>query len=198
MSKYFISAHDVATPADIFFYLDKTGKYVVRPRYADLACPACKKIDELEALSRGLDDQIVITTKRNIFPSFEDIKIVDGRTRDILESIDGVEISFFAFPKSPHYYVAMPKTLIQPIPGDEAYRFFKPCKACSRFEQIVFGAGIPTISEGIMFGAIRMESRLAMAPLWFADASIVDQFKAVKPPLAKLVVETKEIAVPPS
>jgi len=186
---FVITGHDVPQPPAVFFHEDEGGKLAPRPQYADLACRVCGKFDELEALSRGVDDKIVIRTKRNIFPSMEDMTIVDRRARAVLESIDGIQLSFFQFPQSPGYHVAVPKLLIQPRSGDQGFRFHPQCKACSRHQQILFGNGLPAIPEGASFGGFGMESRLAMKPILFASEAIAKKLQAITPPLAKLVAQ---------
>ena len=46
----------------VYRHIDSDGNLVLRSRYRDLACTLCGKIDEMEALKRGLEIDAQIKT----------------------------------------------------------------------------------------------------------------------------------------
>jgi len=159
-----------------------------RPQYRDLVCGECGKLDELLALERGIDGRISFSINRDIFVSFENLYIVTDRVRSILSEIQGVDELFFSFPSVPGYYVFIPRCIVQPQPGESAYRLLRKCSRCGRYREIIWGTGVPVVPASASIGAIFLEGSLGVLPIVFATDQTVTMLSQVRPKLRKLVV----------
>src|SRR5438105_14354278 len=49
------------------FYVPGSGKIELRPQYEHLRCPACKKVNEGQALALGVSNDVRIQSRRELF-----------------------------------------------------------------------------------------------------------------------------------
>jgi hypothetical protein len=173
----------------VFRHLNSEGKLVLRTDYQDLACAFCGKINELEAIARGLPRDISLSTNLDVVESFDHMLIISSRVKSILEEICDSDVVFHCFPSTGAYYLLMPRVFIHASEGDSAFTVVGTCKKCARYTEVVWGPSVPTVeSKQIM--AYQLESRLGLMPSWVVSRSVVTVLKAQKPKLRGLLYDS--------
>ncbi len=162
---------------------DSTGTVVIRPEYKDLVCPKCGKVPERKALERGISQEVVFSTTRDIFGSWETLDIVSIRTKNVLESIPNVDISYYPIPNKPDYFVALPNILLLPQKGHPRFYVHPECPVCGRFREAVWRRGAVELEVQVEVGAFALESSRGLMPAWFVSDQVKRQIKSMKPRL---------------
>ena len=181
-----IYPHDASTSVSLFRFENEQGHMEFWPRYKDLACAECGKIDEDKALQRGLEEKILFSVKRDIFGSFEDLYIVNDRVRSIFDSVCA-DIAYYYFPSVSGYYVAMPRVVYHPQVNDKAFQIYGRCATCRRYSTIGWGSGTPSIPNDVPVGAIHFEHGHGIGLLMYAAEHVIALLSNAQPKL-KLVV----------
>ena len=108
----------------------------VRTEYEDLQCPQCLKVDEDQAILRGLPKSIVIRSTVDYLSSGDDFIVVSNRFVDFCEA-EGI-VGFRLARLTDKYTLLLPGgslAIFDPIScGAE---FLRPCKTCGRFRETV-------------------------------------------------------------
>ncbi len=84
MSKWFtLSTHDVSLSQKFFVFFERTRDEgpVLRAEYRDLACPKCKKFNELAALERGINPEVKLRVQRDAVESEDGILVVSEKSK---------------------------------------------------------------------------------------------------------------------
>lgn len=168
----------------------------LREEYRSLACPICRRIDELKAFRKGIPGGIIFPNKRtDHLISLDGWDVVSGRFKSVLSSIKGVEASFFPIPGQDDYFVVVPKELIRP--SVETMKFYKagkwpkseqegpfqlrmaPCSSCGRpvygWRSNWYQAPPETVFAGVI---VEIEGRMSIAIIMNDD--VVNALKAAK------------------
>ncbi|MCA9118589.1 MAG: hypothetical protein H6822_03900 [Planctomycetaceae bacterium] len=77
----------------------------LRERYRYLACSACGRVNELDAIRSGIDSDVRIRSKFDYFTSDDGFKCVNNRGRDILERCGAKGLEFVSLPGGKHFVV---------------------------------------------------------------------------------------------
>jgi hypothetical protein len=183
-----VYTHDIPFAPSILHVL-AAGAYTVRPRYADLRCQSCGKIDERLSLSRGFDVGIKVKSRRDAHQSEDDLHIVDRRLRRILENIPGIEIAFYSIPGNATHCVAIAKRVYLPIAGHPAFECIELCGICGRYRDAIWGSGQYELQERIPMGAVHLESRHGIMPVWFFSSDVANDLMNIVPKVTGLFFE---------
>jgi|ERR1043165_2283031 hypothetical protein len=190
---YIVSGHDLDSPPAIMRERDTQGNFVIRPEIRHLACPNCGKLDEKAALGLAVPRIRPIRTGRHIFPSFDELWIVQDVFRTALLRISSSEFQFTQIPSSPDFFVAVALNGAKPVINDPGYRFLNQCKVCHRYEQILWGRAPITVPSSNAFQAIDLECRLGLAQVWLVQSDVVEALSSHRPKLKGLVISPKEV-----
>ena len=192
---YGISPHDSVNEPFVLRRMSK-GKLVVMDEYQDLACKTCRKVNEKAALSRGIQEEVVVKSKRPFLPAADDFYLVDERGKQIFSSVLPDEIDYYRIPSST-FYVASAKVWLQPEESDPAYRFLNGrCAECDRAREVYWGKlprVPPTIVDLKRFVAINLESMQGARETWFVSKDVADELRNVSPRLTGMAIVPKEI-----
>jgi len=115
-----------------------SGVMQYRERYADLVCPKCRKLDEITAFQRGVEDDVRIHTRRDVLETLDGWLLLSAKGRTALETIPGSLLDFHALPGDSHYVVALPR---QRFPWWErpGFRAGRPCSECGIYREVKWG-----------------------------------------------------------
>jgi len=182
-----IYPHDLPRAVSILRCENEAGCMELRTRYKDLACCTCGKIDEEQALQRGIDKDVRFVIRRDIFGSFEDLYIVNERGREVFDSFADANIAYYPIPSARGFWVAMPRFVVQPTSKDVAFRTSNPCKECGRFSSILWGSCAPKIPENVTIGAIHFENAHGVVPVIFGTDAVAERLAGVRPRLRTVV-----------
>lgn len=190
MDNYFrLYPHDTSEEVALFSTFDETlQKMTLRTEYRDLACSKCGKIDELQALERGLADDIEVPYERDFSSSFELLPIVSLRMRNLLAGWADA-IRYYALPAAPGYFVAMPHLLLWPDPLNPAFRVFGQCAACGRSTEVVWGREPLTLDRQFDVGVFWFEKHRGASAIWVVSQPVVRALKEAKPRLRGIMFE---------
>jgi hypothetical protein len=185
-----LSAGDVRKNDFLFRHFDdRIGKLCVRPRYADLVCRRCGKLDEIQALARGIEEDLEFPESRDFFHSQDHILIVRNDVRVLLLGLASFEVEYFPIPEYPELYAITPRTLVAPDQDSDAFRTIgSSCPACRRATEVVWGPGVPSIPEGPRILAFHLESRLGISPAWFVAGELAAALKSHEPKFSGLIL----------
>lgn len=168
----------------------------VREEHQSLACPVCRRIDELKALKKRIPDGVALPKRRtDLLISLDGWDVVSERFKSVLCSLKGVKASFFPIPGHDDYFVLLPKELIRP--PVETMKFYKPgkwpkseregpfqlrqqpCSGCGRpgygWRSDWFEAPSGTVFSGVV---IEIEGRMSIAIIMNDD--VVEALKTAK------------------
>lgn len=154
-------------------------KVTLRNRYADLACPRCKKFDEVEALRRGIEADIRVRSKRDVFANAEWMTCVSRRFLDIAaeEGISGFESAPIG---QTGFSVLFPGVEAPVDVKLTSMRFIGvPCEHCGRYRETVrwpeFRAvTLPSDPKVICFPKVDFESPQGRMLIAIAGAGAVE------------------------
>lgn len=190
MAKYFrLYPHDTSEEVALFSTFDETlEKMTLRSEYRDLACSKCGKIDEVQALERGLADGIEVPYDRDFSSSFELLPIVSLRMRNLLAGrADAVR--YYRLPAAPGYFVAVPRLVLWPDPQNPAFRVFGQCAACGRHTEVVWGREPLTLDQQFDVGVFWFEKHRGASGIWVVSQPVAKALKEAKPRLRGIMFE---------
>lgn len=165
----------------ILKYFDESEDRVrLRPRYADLACPRCKRLDPGQALSRGVDEAVVLRNRRrDLYESFEYLYVMSDRSVQTLRSVTDA-VDYYPIPSTPGYSVAWPKLVIAPDPRSGAFEMDHPCTECGRYNNVVWGRGPILPPSDAAIGAFALASSQGVCLAWFGSQEVHDAIRQAK------------------
>lgn len=181
MKNFLVVSEDVRQSPYVFFDFDRRYGLKIREQYLDLRCKECGKINEVEALERGIPAAIVISKKMpDFFSSSEGIKIVSRETRLVLDSINHVNIRYYPFPSDPKFFFALPENLIPVTTDNAAFRTEGYCSRCKRVGSCTLGPELYLLPADFVIGAFLFECETNVTPLWLACEHVVISLKRAK------------------
>lgn len=190
---YQITPHDSVNAAFVLRCDNPDGKLIIMEVYQDLVCKKCRKVDEKAALIRGIQEEVVVRSKRPFLASFDNFYLLDERSREVFSTILPDEIDYYRIPSSA-YYVALPQVWMQPEPTNPGFRFERErCNECERFREVVWSIVPPIIHGQKRFCAVNLESIQGARVLWLVSKEVADELKTISPPLTGMVLVPKEI-----
>ena len=149
----------------------ETGRSL-RKRYSDMVCGRCKKLNELDALERGLESDVTLRARSDLVQTSDGFLCGNNKAKDLIESLGAETVRFVSLSASDKYYVLIPDTFA-PVDLEAAgMEFLRPCDQCGRFRET---CGLP-VSSAITFPesgvalvcpGVRLENTLGRV-FWFA------------------------------
>lgn len=190
-TRFLVTPHD--TTNQVFVLRRFVGKLVVKEAYCDLTCKRCRKVDEKAALARGLDESIVVKSKRPFVLSTDDFYLVDERAVHILEQLVPNLLDLTPIPQSA-YFVASPKLWLQPVENDPGFRFCDVrCLECGRPREVVWGKVPPKVPDLPQIAAVNVEGQLGARAIWIVSPELAIELKKLKSQLTGIVIRPKEV-----
>ncbi len=154
-----VTPHGTVNQVSILRQIDDSGRLVVTDEYSDLVCKTCRKVDEKAALAIGVQNSIVITSKRSFIVSSDFFYLVDHRIRQLLESITDL-IDFVPIPAT-NFFNASPSFRVEPIEIDPGFRFGGArCVECRRPREVVWGKVEPRLCDVPQVLSVNLEGQL--------------------------------------
>lgn len=147
---YFILTPDIQSRGYLFHYFDEAKhKLFTLERYVDLACPKCKRIDELKAVERTPLQCSTLSKRADIQYPIELLPIVSDRFMDFLNCYAPNAFDFYqveGYQDAKH--VMIPKTILTPQVDNFVFKQVGiPCEICNRHYEILGGPGIPKLNR---------------------------------------------------
>ena len=105
MRYYWLASEDEPNVNWILFRADPKRR--LRERYKSLACPACGRVDELEALRLGFDSDVRVRSRFDFFTTDDGYVCVNKRGRRIIEESGASGLQFLPLPRG-QYFVPVP------------------------------------------------------------------------------------------
>lgn len=196
MNKWFtLSAHDVPLSRKFFVFFERTRDEgpILRAEYRDLACPKCRKFDELAALERGINPEVKLRVQRDAVESEDGILVVSEKSKTALESVPGLQALFFPLPGSPGYYALYPIHLFRAPPDAQRYTPMedarpedafqvrsRPCQECGRLSSVTFMDEYFAVPEGVVLAGAMVEWRHVVRTSWIGSESVANAIEARK------------------
>ena len=174
---YFI-LDEADQPLNNWILFHETPRVEPLERYKDLRCPDCGKINECEALHRGIDPSIKIHAETDFVSTNDGLLCVSTRAAGIIRARHVWGIELLEIPNDGRYWVVRPNPLICTDPATCGMQFLKPCAKCGRFKETRGGAGLwsmqlPENQPAIFASEIWRESaRCRELDLWADEAAI--------------------------
>jgi hypothetical protein len=173
MRHYFLAARDVKKSVLLFFSCGRE----LRDRYRDLACPGCGRIDEFEALRRGIDAEISLPKKTpDFFNSDDHFPIVSKKFRSALSAVPDSAVQYYPFPSDPTHHVAIP-TARFPTTASAAFRAEGKCGQCGRANWTGWGSELFQFSGEVAVCAFVFEEMQCAEPVWLVSEEIAAVLK---------------------
>ena len=155
------------TQTHVYFRMSSPdGGLQLRPRYAGLACRACGKFDEYAALDLGIDDDVKVSSRRDLTWTFDFCHVAGPRFREVYERAGCQGLAFIPLPKSrAPLWVIRPMTVAATDPARTQMQLVgEPCAACGRYGETCFSPAlasmaIPTDPMVIFSPRLRTEKR---------------------------------------
>jgi hypothetical protein len=96
---YVVYPNDSVNTPFVLRHINK-NKLIVMDEYEDLVCKECRKVDENAALSRGIQEEVVVNSKRPFLSSADGFYLVNEKIKQRLTTILPNEIGYFRIPSS--------------------------------------------------------------------------------------------------
>lgn len=191
---YALYPHDTVNETFVLRHICD-GKLVVRQEYSDLVCSTCKKVDEKAALERGIQPNVVVTSKRPFLGSSDDFYLVNEAGKQIFSHLLPDELNYYLIPSS-RFFVVTAKLWHLPMPIERGYRFVnRACQRCGRPKEVVWGMEPAQIESPMRFLAINLESRMGARETWIVSKEIATELEKLTPRLTGIVISPKEFDV---
>lgn len=132
----------------VYYYMHPVlERMTLRDRYASLACGRCGKFDEYNALRLGVDDDVVVSARRDYVDTADDAICVSDRFKRACE-IEGIRGIDFVPLRGGRYFVVRP-TVIAPVdPATCGIKYIgEPCPACGRYRESIFPPRIDSMTK---------------------------------------------------
>jgi hypothetical protein len=111
---------------------DASGRVRLRERYEKFQCPSCKKVDELAALRSGIDADVQMRARFDMFATCEDMICVNQKVVSLFKTHKLTGVRFIPLPGDA-YFLMYPTRLLEVTDiSSSGMRLFKPCKLCKR------------------------------------------------------------------
>ena len=177
--KYFWLAAKDQRRNNFVFFQEATASLpvAVRGSYADLQCPKCKKIDEIAALQRGIEDGVHFVARQDFVQCCFGQIAASLRLRTILREHDIRGVDFVDIPSNPNYAIVVPSTIAETDLGSCGMEFHRRCTTCGRFRETCFLPPISSMTtpnnDLVIFStSVRIESTRG-AVQWFLVSNTV-------------------------
>jgi len=179
----------------LFHCSDKTGRAVLAPQYSHLACPRCRKFDELKALNLGVFGDDGVAENVDYLKAYEGIAIVSARMRDVINDIPESKVTFFPLANASRFFVAVPETVFLPDRTDLAFDAKNLCPQCGRFRNVVWGTERPHIARPCHIGMFQLENRISVTSVWVIGDAALQALQSLTPPLKGYSVDKTDIVL---
>src|SRR4051812_12479707 len=142
---------------------DRDGPLVVRPRYRDLICESCGKLDEIAACQRGIDDDVAVRSRKDFVATFEWLNCVSPKFQQVVRGAGIVGLDFVPIPKSAGFAVIAPRRLVPTDLAKTQMRLIgQPCARCGRYRESCYKPALaamelPPDERGIYMPTVRPE-----------------------------------------
>lgn len=166
-------------------YTESSSGVSLRPEYKDLACSKCGKLDELEAIERGISPDTTLRTSSDYLMTDDGFVCVSEALRETLTSSGVSNITYLTIAGKTDYFIALPSVVSATDKETCDIEFHRPCGECTRFRETCFfpaleSLDIPTDALALVSPAISLES-VRGRKFWFcASSDVVTILKASK------------------
>lgn len=167
----------------LFFEDDQNERLVVRKEYSDLQCSCCGKINEDEAIRRGISQNFIVKSSKDWMATSEGWICVSGRFREFVSSehIDGLN-----FIESPGNVFVIRSNKI--VATDEQIAGFENhglCNQCGRYRErlvgpLVASLAVPKEDRAFFASEIQNENARASYRTLFATPGLVKVLRKEK------------------
>ena len=123
----------------LFYCDDRQNRLVVRPEYRDLTCSGCGKVNESEALRRGVSTGFVVRSQKDWIGTAEGWVCVSQRFRDVVEQNDIGGLSFLTIPSNSGHFVVEFTCLVSTNADKAGFDCKNPCVVCGRYQEKLVG-----------------------------------------------------------
>lgn len=116
----------------------------VRPLYADMACPRCRKLDERAAIRRGIEPQVRIKASKDFTITDDNFNCLSRRAQDVLETAGVKGLGCIKMPGDKKYSIIMPECVVKVDREcwSKCFEYGKPCEECGRPSEMT---GLPSL-----------------------------------------------------
>jgi phage FluMu protein Com len=180
---YFSLTSSIRSRGYLFHYFDEVKfKLFTQDRYIDLACPKCKRIDELKAIERIPLQCSQLNKKADLQYPVELLPICSSRYMDFLiynapNTFDFYQIEGYQNDK----HVMIPKAILTPQIDNFTFKQVGiPCEICNRHYEIMGGPGIPKLNRNGVT-CYRQERGLGIDFKLLIDKSLRDSIVSTRP-----------------
>jgi len=172
------------------------NKLAVMEEYESLVCKKCGKVDEKAAFAHGIQDEVVVRSKRPFLHSMDDYNLLDERAKLIFTALFPDEIDYYRIP-SAAFYVASARSIMQPDETNPGFRFASPrrCPTCGRPKEVVWGQERLVIPNRMRFFAVNVEGILGTREVWHVSSDAAADLRKVSPPLTGMVLSPQEVVI---
>jgi len=168
------------------FYTDSLSEGVLlRTKYKKLKCQKCKKIDELKALKLGLENDIKLRCKNDIFLTDDGFVCVNQKVKSLLERLKVSNCKFVTIPNEKRYVILLPTRETTSNLKKGEMKFLLECKKCGRFQETLFlpsllSLKLPNKELILIHPDILFESSRGREYWFLLSEDLVNKFKGEK------------------
>lgn len=157
----------------------------LRISYIKLRCSKCKKIDEQKATQIGLEDNIKIRCKNDIFLTNDGFYCISKVVQKLLKKLKVENIKFVPIPNDKNYAVLLPIKEAKVNLKKGEMEFFSKCKICGRYRETLSRPSLSSIklpnSEFSIIQPSAPFENIRGRTYWFLlSEELVKKFKAAK------------------
>jgi hypothetical protein len=137
LSDYFW-IHGSDQRVDNWLLFDIAPKKHVKPSYAHLQCPKCGKVDELAAVSSGVERGIRIHSRRNWVVTEDGILCVRRKTFDTLLTVGAKGLEPVVIPDDDRWLALLPTVWAHVDMVSSGIELHDQCDHCGRYRETLY------------------------------------------------------------
>ena len=185
-----LDTRDLPAPSESWLFSERSlnGQITTRPKYLQLKCGKCHRIDEYKAVSSGslTLDVPVAAKKRDVWATDDSQLIVSRRFVQVVDEHLSADLFQFFATDQLDWFVAWPKMVIEVPPDAPVYKpleFARPgdpfqirgkrCQKCGRFRETTWMPMYFHVPAEVTFAGVRLEHASGMSVTYIVSTLVL-------------------------
>ena len=162
----------------------------IKDRYKHLCCPECGKVDEVAAVTEGVDYSASNLQGAPMVTTYDHFRVVDEAAKQLLESVFSNEVVFQSLGQGSPLYVAHPQKIIRAPADHHIYErgedlkegdMFRPevgvCPNCKRFYSVAVKPFFFSLDQQDALVGLEAETGRHRSLLWVTNDQKAQELK---------------------
>jgi hypothetical protein len=193
MNYYWIAAGDQVVNNWLIYYQEADQSLKLRPKYTDLECKICGKVDEYAALKRGVDRDVRIISETNVVGTDDGFIVFDTSIVASLKAAGVTGVDYDPLPGDSRYSIVLPRHFARIDLATSGVSRRNLCKVCGRYQETLYlpmarSVSLPADPKTIVAPGIPMEGYKNQHLWLLASDFVANLFRVMKATGTELIL----------